>query len=174
MFNKGDVLKVNRGLYFHFGVYAGEGRVIHFSAPKGEKETNPLTANIYEVSLDDFAKGDTPEIDNSYDPAFSPDEIVERARKMIGTQLGRYNLVGNNCEHFANWCKTGYTKSQQSEYAGERMQKQAPKTGKALSLFEDIRSDIGQKCYDDILSGKGQKRGFVGKLIDKYRENKNN
>lgn len=175
MFNKGDILKVNRGLYYHFGVYAGNGRVIHFSAPKGD-EINPLTANICEVSLDDFANGDSPEVDNSYEPAFGPEEIVERARKMIDTQLGRYDLLTNNCEHFANWCKTGYTKCQQTGIVDEVRQK-IFKEIQSNPIFKEIQSNPmfeeevthelgGQKCYDDILAGKGQRRGVDGKLMD--------
>ncbi|BCG02438.1 hypothetical protein PPGU19_070060 (plasmid) [Paraburkholderia sp. PGU19] len=42
---------------------------------------------------------------------FSPDKIAERA-------LGRldedgYDLVFNNCEHFAVWCATGVHESEQ-------------------------------------------------------------
>lgn len=165
MYNKGDVLKVNRGIYFHYGVYAGEDRVVHFSAPKGENETNPLTANICEVSLEDFAKGGEPEVDTNFEPAYEPDEIVERARLMIGTQLGRYNLVGNNCEHFANWCKTGNTKSSQSKAVGEVLRNLSETAGKLVSAFEEIRSDSGQKCYDSILAGTGPKLGNVGKIV---------
>lgn len=44
---------------------------------------------------------------------YEPDEIVQRARSMIGTKLGTYNLLSNNCEHFANWCRCGKLVSHQ-------------------------------------------------------------
>ncbi len=44
---------------------------------------------------------------------YSPAETVERARSKIGER--GYNLLFDNCEHFAIWCKTGLYKSEQVE-----------------------------------------------------------
>lgn len=44
---------------------------------------------------------------------YSAKETVERARSRIGER--GYNLLLNNCEHFAVWCKTGVEKSEQVE-----------------------------------------------------------
>lgn len=42
---------------------------------------------------------------------FTPDEIEARARSRLGN--GGYSLVFNNCEHFAVWCATGVSESEQ-------------------------------------------------------------
>jgi predicted ATPase len=42
---------------------------------------------------------------------YSGRETVERARSRLGED--KYNLVFNNCEHFAVWCKTGVSESSQ-------------------------------------------------------------
>ena len=42
---------------------------------------------------------------------YSPDETVERARSRMGED--QYDLLCNNCEHFAIWCKTGIAESHQ-------------------------------------------------------------
>ncbi len=42
---------------------------------------------------------------------YSPEETVSRARSRLGES--NYNLLLNNCEHFAIWCKTGLSKSYQ-------------------------------------------------------------
>ena len=42
---------------------------------------------------------------------FSPEETVERALSQLGEGKGEYDLVKNNCEHFAIWCKTGVKES---------------------------------------------------------------
>ena len=44
---------------------------------------------------------------------YSPEETVARAKSLIGED--QYNLITNNCEHFAIWCKTGAHKSYQVE-----------------------------------------------------------
>lgn len=49
---------------------------------------------------------------------YSPEETVQRARERSGES--KYNLVTNNCEHFAIWCKTGISESHQvNEILGE-------------------------------------------------------
>lgn len=42
---------------------------------------------------------------------FTPRTVVRRAKSKIGTR--GYNLLWNNCEHFALWCKTGEPMSEQ-------------------------------------------------------------
>jgi hypothetical protein len=42
---------------------------------------------------------------------YSDEETVERAFSRLGEK--EYNLVINNCEHFAMWCKTGVSVSYQ-------------------------------------------------------------
>lgn len=108
-YKKGDVLEVVRGLYSHYGVYAGDGKVIHFTADdgSGHSETDPNNADIIETDLSVFQKGGHINVDNQEEAKYSRDEIVSRARALIGTQKGNYDLVTNNCEHFAKYCKTG-------------------------------------------------------------------
>jgi hypothetical protein len=52
-------------------------------------------------------------------PPLAPGEIVARAEWLIGrTPKGRYDFVGSNCEHLANWCVTGtYFESLQARRA---------------------------------------------------------
>lgn len=42
---------------------------------------------------------------------YTPKETIERAKSRIGES--DYNLITNNCEHFALWCKTGISESHQ-------------------------------------------------------------
>lgn len=103
----GDVVKVKRPLgYYHFGVYVGRQKVIHFSTLEGS-ELDADAADIIETSLSTFCNGDQLEIDTREKPAFTSQTIVNRARRSLGTQKGQYSLLFNNCEHFANYCKTG-------------------------------------------------------------------
>eukprot|EP00735_Rhodelphis_limneticus_P006799 TRINITY_DN19240_c0_g1::TRINITY_DN19240_c0_g1_i1::g.15788::m.15788 TRINITY_DN19240_c0_g1::TRINITY_DN19240_c0_g1_i1::g.15788 ORF type:complete len:301 (-),score=6.76,LRAT/PF04970.8/1e-21,NLPC_P60/PF00877.14/0.067,Peptidase_C97/PF05903.9/0.48 TRINITY_DN19240_c0_g1_i1:340-1242(-) len=38
---------------------------------------------------------------------YPPTLVVARARCKLHTDFGGYDLLKNNCEHFATWCKTG-------------------------------------------------------------------
>ena len=111
-YRKGTILKVFRGFYFHFGVYAGAGKVIHFTS-NGENEMDADSADVMETSYERFAKGDVVQVDNGEEATFEPEEIVRRAKAAVGTMRGRYNLIHNNCEHFANWCRCGNPVSHQ-------------------------------------------------------------
>jgi len=108
---KGDVIKVCRknGLYYHYGVYVGNGQVVHFSADtgNGEQETNAMNADIIKTDLKSFKKDGIVVVDNAEQAQYSGEEIASRAESLIGTQKSHYDLALNNCEHFANWCKTG-------------------------------------------------------------------
>lgn len=115
-FQKGDVIYAQDLVYRHYGVYEGDGKVIDFSASKGH-ETDAKYACIHEKSLSDFAKGRPCSVDNSVNSTFSPDETVSRARSQIGKRQGEYNLVTNNCEHFARECKSGVSESKQVQKA---------------------------------------------------------
>lgn len=44
---------------------------------------------------------------------YSPTETVRRAKRKLGEK--EYNIITNNCEHFAIWCKTGIEESHQVE-----------------------------------------------------------
>ena len=111
----GAVIYTKRPLYKHYGVYVGNGRVVHFAA-KGF-ETNAAEAYIQETSLENFLKGDSLFIEPTVHGALSAAQTVARARGEIGKQKGEYNLVFNNCEHFAHWCKYGKKRSSQVEAA---------------------------------------------------------
>lgn len=111
-FIPGDILRVFRGIYYHYGVYVGNGRVVHFCSTT-RNELDSLSADIVETSLSRFANGDPVSVDTQIVPMFDREEVVRRARRSIGTKLGTYNLLSNNCEHFANWCRCGRSMSTQ-------------------------------------------------------------
>ena len=52
---------------------------------------------------------------------YSPDETIRRAKSRLGET--QYNLITNNCEHFAIWCKTGMHESHQVDAFLRRLKK---------------------------------------------------
>ena len=127
-FDEGDILKF-KGPVDHFAIYAGEDRIIHY-----QKRGN--ITQVTEESIQDYRfycrnkmgsigiplsrsaqmfnlEKHTPEIHTR--KPFSGPETVRRARSML--YLKDYNLFGNNCEHFVNWCKYDLKVSDQVQKA---------------------------------------------------------
>ncbi|MGL5831719.1 MAG: lecithin retinol acyltransferase family protein [Waterburya sp.] len=106
---KGDCIYVYRnfgqlqGVYKHYGIDCGDGTVIHYRKPQ---------EIIERTSLATFSRGN-PIYVAEYSEGFGyiPDVVVERAKSRLGEN--NYNLLSNNCEHFASWCKTGISDSKQ-------------------------------------------------------------
>lgn len=136
----GSIIYVSRGVYEHYGIYIGVGKVIHFSASSGA-ETNANEADIIETSLSFFWKDSDricvlADLENKPLPA---EEIVQRAKSKLGKCKGSYDLVHNNCEHFAYWCRYGEKKSVQVDNAINIADKVI---GGIFDYFDDIRNDV--------------------------------
>ncbi len=112
--NYSDQIRVNRGLYYHYGIYESDDVVYQFASPKGA-EISPDTATINTVSLEEFLKGGEVEVRNYTEEELktkkSPDEIIKYAKDHLG-EMG-YDLINNNCEHFANRATFGKSESSQ-------------------------------------------------------------
>ena len=135
------VLRKNAlNMYEHYAVYIGDGKVVHYSGNntdfKGEvmvqedslqhflKKDDNYFVLFFEKSLSSPRKIQVRTSFNLNDTAYenqllfgskkkwklySAKETVERALSRVGEK--NYNLVTNNCEHFAIWCKTGVAES---------------------------------------------------------------
>ena len=106
---KGDRIYVYRnwgqleGLYQHHGIDCGDGTVIHYRKP---------SEVIERTSYATFSQGNPVYVVEYGDGfGYTPDAVVERAKSRLGEH--DYNLLFNNCEHFASWCKTGVNQSRQ-------------------------------------------------------------
>lgn len=106
---QGDQIYVYRelfnlqGLYEHHGIDCGDGSVIHYRKP---------SEVIERTSIGTFARGNPIYIRQYADGFyFIADVVVHRAESRLGER--KYNLLFNNCEHFATWCKTGFNDSKQ-------------------------------------------------------------
>ncbi|XP_014677569.1 PREDICTED: lecithin retinol acyltransferase-like [Priapulus caudatus] len=114
---RGDHIYVWRTGYHHHGIWDGR-KVIHFDGAKSGDKSN---ATIRRDTLDVFLNGGklkiylygvswwntwyewlTTSTTLESDP---PDTVMDRAESRIGDS--GYNLIFNNCEHFAHWCKLG-------------------------------------------------------------------
>lgn len=137
---EGDIIGASRnGLYEHYAIYLGNGKVIHYCGEGGDFGGR---ITVHEAPFDEFLKesktyfvvwfdaGRPIKLQKSTSFLFSSSadfyndifrgrkrnvysarRTIERARSRIGEQ--NYNIATNNCEHFAMWCKTGTSESSQ-------------------------------------------------------------
>ncbi|GEM_PF-1257207 len=130
----GNVIRFSRsGLYDHYGIYIGNLDVIHFSDGiikqtslrefsdyAAYDQSNDIRNRIllygsvlYFMSFSNMRP--TVELmgfNASAIAAISKEECVNRAKAMLNNE--GYNVLFNNCEHFAVWCRTGVAESSQA------------------------------------------------------------
>ncbi|KAH7730938.1 NC domain containing protein [Aphelenchoides avenae] len=137
MLELGDLVEFSRVLrraapYIHWGVYIGvvDGVqcLAHLSTEtsdlgldtKNELATKIVSGCTAQVRSDPFfqvAGECLCRINNTLDARerpFPPSIITERAIQKLGQ--GGYNVLFNNCEHFAKWCRYGARESEQATY----------------------------------------------------------
>lgn len=106
----GSHIKTSRLCYSHHGIYCGDGKVVHYSGFAQAFKKGALVITTIEEFL-----GGEPDLYAVEYPSnevkFSPEEIIKRALSRVGED--EYNLIFNNCEHFAVWCVTDKSESKQ-------------------------------------------------------------
>lgn len=115
---KGEHIQARRmhGLYYHHGIDMGDGTVIHFSG----EPLNRKQARVCRISEESFLDGAPKAVVNYSHPnkVLSVEETLRLAEEQLDS-VG-YNLLYNNCEHFATYCKTGKKRSRQvRRFAGK-------------------------------------------------------
>jgi hypothetical protein len=139
---RGDHIYVERinGVYAHHGIDCGDGSVIHYTSkswrhrPRVQHTTATQFAKRGKVQIKDYdgflntlrSTGSLQQ-KTSYQiylllsrfrgielekHDWSPEAVIARAEARIGEQA--FNIVFHNCEHFATWCKTGISSSDQA------------------------------------------------------------
>ncbi|MFL2515443.1 MAG: lecithin retinol acyltransferase family protein [Parasynechococcus sp.] len=104
-----DHLQVPRrhGLFNHHGIDLGDGTVAHYLEGR----------EILRSPISEFSQGEVVSVLNHANA--SPAGVtLRRAMGRLGEQ--NYNLLFNNCEHFATWCKTGRHRSGQVDSVIDR------------------------------------------------------
>jgi len=111
----GTHLTTPRRGYVHHGIYAGDGRVIHYAGFDRAFRRGP----VKEVPLEQFSRGRGVQAQPAAAARFHGDEAVARARSRLGEN--RYRVWTNNCEHFVHWCLSGRSRSAQVERWGRSL-----------------------------------------------------
>jgi len=132
---RGDRLEVEHRIagttvtYLHHGVDVGDGTVVH---ARPHHFRNPFGGGcVVRTSHADFAEGRSVRVRNDPPAAFPPGDIVARALAHVGRD--GYDLVIDNCEHFATWCATGRRSSRQVDIVVGRIAAGVSRAAAAMS-----------------------------------------
>jgi len=112
----GDMVRFNRGLYYHWGVCIADNQMVHVAPQNGTKEINSLnslstTGNKAVVRIemiDKWAFDGDYRADNYLDHRVEPkavDDICSFALQQVDSFFWVYDPVSSNCEKFAIWCR---------------------------------------------------------------------
>ncbi len=125
----GDMVRVKvNSLMDHYGVFVSDSEIIQFGKnPSLRLGVSESEVFVCATDINEFRDGGYPEFaDLSFSEKmkrFKTAKIIENARNRIGE--GGYNILYNNCEHFAYECIFGKKYSSQSESAKEIIKQMA-------------------------------------------------
>ena len=118
---RGDHLCFDRVFYWHHAIVEttdksnGEVNVIEYSNfAKQLSQGNsspPKNPGLAVVVRPKFKLENESVYVIEHDRCYDPETVVSRAKSKLGER--KYDPVTNNCEHFALWCKTGISSSEQ-------------------------------------------------------------
>lgn len=119
----GDLVRVHCNEYLdHYGVYINDSEIIQFGKnPTLRENVSESEVVVLSTDIDEFRNGAIPEFAdmtfNDKSERHDPLRSVELAKARIGES--GYNVIYNNCEHFAYECVFG--KKYSSQEAKVRM-----------------------------------------------------
>ncbi|XP_060538331.1 uncharacterized protein LOC117670756 isoform X2 [Pantherophis guttatus] len=119
----GDLIEIFRSCYQHWGIYVGEGKVVHL-APECDRLANGAASVLAVLSdrayvkkdwLETVVRNDQYRVNNKHDHTYPPlplTKTLERAEELVGKEMP-YNLTSHNCEHFVMELRYGIAMSDQ-------------------------------------------------------------
>ena len=118
----GDHIRVSTNGYYHHGIYIGNDEVIQFGHPFDMYQDHSLI-KVIKSDIQDFLRGGFLEVrqysKKELKKKFDNEKVIEIAMSKLGE--GDYNLLYNNCEHFANFCVFGIKESKQVDSIHEKI-----------------------------------------------------
>ena len=124
---EGDIIRVAfGGSLYHYGIYVSDTEVIQFGLiPTRRSGISDADITVCISDIDVFLNGGflevgEPDVREALQKR-APREIVDFARSKIG--MTGYNILYNNCEHFANECYFGKGFSSQADSVREMFRK---------------------------------------------------
>lgn len=160
---RADHIRVERGPYWHHFIVksvdkgSGEVNIIEYTntatgfiQDNSGDPKNPGKAKVVEGKI----KFDTNEnfyvIKHTFASCFDPETVISRAESKLGER--KYNAFTNNCEHFALWCKTGVSSSEQINKATDTLKVAGTCYAKKLAQKEIVKTLVSREVTKEIVS----------------------
>ena len=99
----GDIVRVKVSFYYHYGIFVSEDSVIQFGLPDITAQ-KAEEVRVIETDVCTFLNGGDIEV-GVVSKRHSPEKTVALAKARLGE--GGYDILHNNCEHFAMECAVG-------------------------------------------------------------------
>jgi len=129
--------------YTHHGIYAGRGRVIHYSGFAHLFKKHPIEI----TSIENFSHG----------------------RKITVNQYNNYHLIINNCEHLCTWAITGVESSPQVIKMMHRLTT-IGYVSSMMSFMNSLMLTLTTTCFALVLYIKKKLRDKAKQQLGKYFE----
>ncbi|XP_056382954.1 phospholipase A and acyltransferase 2-like [Hyla sarda] len=108
----GDLIEFIRSFYKHWGIYVGDGYVVHLTDQEGGSSLSSAfggSAVVRKELLEKVANGCNYKVNNKYDEKIKPypaEKIVRAALQLVDQPM-QYSVTSANCEHFATELRYG-------------------------------------------------------------------
>lgn len=146
----GDIIRVAVGKIYHYGIYVSDEEVIQFGlSPALRNNLSDKDVEVCVSNIDDFLLGgflEVGSIQSKHKKRNSPKQTVLLARSKVGEK--GYNIIHNNCEHFAYECLG---------------------LGKVSYQTEGVRKLFAKLNYTDVYIAKIPKVGWIKKVYPSQR-----
>ena len=104
----GDIVRVSLGSIYHFGIFVSEDEIIQFGLPptpgRRAEDVEVISSPVCDFLAGGFLEVGYPE-GSEKKRRRSAEQTVSAARARLGER--GYDIIHNNCEHFANECAFG-------------------------------------------------------------------
>lgn len=114
----GDMIRIKTGSIYHYGVYCSDQEVMQFGlAPNLRQNVADNLIEVCSSTIDEFVQDSFLEVaqldKKELKKRVPPKKTVQLAKSRLGEK--GYNIIYNNCEHFAYECVMGEKKCSQAD-----------------------------------------------------------
>lgn len=158
-----DHIRRERGLYWHHFIVesvdkgSGEVNIIEYTntatgfiQDNSGHPKNPGKAKVVRGKIKFDTKENLYVVKHTCTSCFDPETVISRAESKLGER--EYNAFTNNCEHFALWCKTGVSFSEQIDKATDALKVAGTRCAKKLAQKEIVKIAVSREVTKEIVS----------------------